>query len=392
MIAPEMHGSEYFGFTQERNELTTQHGPRVIAHDIATIGPDGLAALLRRRFNVVDISDPYQVLRDLITDGVIASRHEDDAEDVEEKLGDFRYISRNVPSTEDAIAQYRNFRSGSVLEFVNFRTPGVYPWRFTLPRDLYREVTLSRSAGMFEREVYPKFMKAQFAIVGMGVGSSIMQALVQHGAENVVCFDGGNIRLHDSNRQNGGMLAIGMNHARHAVEDALLFNPWGNYVAHERNVELDVHGKLVDLPILQQADVVIEEVDALHIKQVIRQQVQRPIFMFTDLGFASARRFDQLDPISAQNPFGLTDDEREELRRMHLSKYAGVPTERKTYFASKMIGSLSPSFIEAQTRIAREGGVFWYQPKASADRTANLVMKTMQAFFRGEQIPSYLLD
>ncbi len=258
-----------------------------------------------------------------------------------------------------------------------------------LPYDQMREIVFSRNKGIFTKDAYERLRTTKIAIIGAGVGFSIAEVLMWLGAENLTVIDGGTVAPHDTQRlPSSGVHSYGLNHATHFLQRALDFFPYGNYKAYSQNLGLEDASDTVSLhKVLEWVGlegIVLEEIDQLYLKGIIREKSNSPVFMGTDISLAGANQIH----FPGSTLFGgrLTPDDMVMLEEMY---YQGkeLPQNIKTIIAGKMIGHfMTHDFQSAVGAVVADGHNFWPQSGIAARLSSAIVGAAIMEYLEGSDI------
>lgn len=179
-----------------------------------------------------------------------------------------------------------------------------YPWRGTLVHVLeekaFRQVRTSRNRNLITEEEQRKFADAVVGIAGLSVGNSIALAIVlQGGANRIRLADFDLLSLSNVNRVRASIADLGANKAEMTARQIFEIDPYAEVeIFAEGLTESNVARFFEGPPPL---DVVIDEIDDLAVKCIIREQAKRlglPVVMAADNGdngVVDIERYD-LDP------------------------------------------------------------------------------------------------
>jgi len=175
------------------------------------------------------------------------------------------------------------------------------PWSNTLSRILDEEdfqlVRTARNRNLINQEEQDKFYNSTIGIGGLSVGSSVALALVlQGGAKHIKLADMDRLALSNTNRVLAGINNLGNLKVEMAAQRLYEINP---YIT----IEIFPEGLTVENieSFCQDLDIIIDELDNLAIKYLIREQARKhhlPVVMAADNGdnaVVDIERYD-LDP------------------------------------------------------------------------------------------------
>jgi molybdopterin/thiamine biosynthesis adenylyltransferase len=180
-----------------------------------------------------------------------------------------------------------------------------YPWRAALVHVLedasFQRVRTSRNRNLITEEEQRRFSDATVGIAGLSVGNSVALAIVlQGGANRIRLADFDLLALSNINRIRAGVTELGVNKAEMTARQIFELNPYAQ-------VELFTEGLTPEniAGFFEGLDLVIDEIDNLAVKCLIREQARRlklPVVMAADNGddgVVDIERYD-LDP---ETPF-----------------------------------------------------------------------------------------
>lgn len=225
----------------------------------------------------------------------------DDYEEQQRELFGVQNPSRvYVPGFEDAFQTH--YRSLSAEKPIPEHGRWVYfPWRYLaahiLPEEEYRLVRTARNQNLITKEEQEKFYNATVGIGGLSVGSSVAFALaLGGGCKRMKLADMDRLALSNTNRVLAGADRLGMLKVEMAARTIYEINPYA---------EIEVHPEGLSPENIEQffsgLDIVIDELDNLAIKYLIREQAKKhriAVVMAADNGdnaVVDVERYD-LDP------------------------------------------------------------------------------------------------
>ncbi|MBM3261681.1 hypothetical protein FJY93_04675 [Candidatus Kaiserbacteria bacterium] len=180
-----------------------------------------------------------------------------------------------------------------------------FPWRNTashiLPESEYHLVRTARNQNLITRDEQEKFYNATIGIAGLSVGSSVAFALaLSGGPRRMKLADMDRLALSNTNRILCGADRLGILKVEMAARTIYEVNPYAQIELHSEGLTPDN----IDA-FFEGLDIIIDEIDDLSVKYLIRQQAQKrriAIVMAADNGdnaVVDIERFD-LDP---ETPF-----------------------------------------------------------------------------------------
>jgi hypothetical protein len=180
-----------------------------------------------------------------------------------------------------------------------------YPWLSKIVHTLHEEdfflVRTARNRNLINLEEQKKFYNAKIGIGGLSVGSSVAYALtLQGGPKDVKLADMDRLALTNTNRVLSGIDNLGTLKVEMAARFMYQINPYMNITLYPQGLTEDNIEEFVS-----DRDVLIDELDNISIKYLIREQAKRhkiPVVMGADNGdnaVVDIERYD-LDP---ETPF-----------------------------------------------------------------------------------------
>lgn len=162
-----------------------------------------------------------------------------------------------------------------------------YPWKktlvHTLSEDAFTAVRISRNHNLILKEEEEILSRATIAIAGLNVGNPGALCLAQEGVGKKFSFaDNDVLGLSNLNRFRAGLPDLGVNKAVLSARQAYEINPYLNIAVYP----LGVNPNNLDA-FLKDANVLIEEMDALPLKILIREEAKKrrmPVIMVTGNG------------------------------------------------------------------------------------------------------------
>ncbi|HAL24175.1 MAG: ThiF domain-containing protein [Candidatus Wolfebacteria bacterium GW2011_GWE1_48_7] len=166
-----------------------------------------------------------------------------------------------------------------------------------LPDAVHQELRTARNKNLITKEEQEKFYNYTVAIAGLSVGSHPALAIAtMGGAKKIKIADADEVSGPNLNRLRYDCSTLGKNKAHLVANHILQLNPYGEVEMYD----MGVTPENIDA-FLEGADVVIEEVDFLPMKIMLREAAKKkglPLIMATDNGdgvIVDVERYD-LDP------------------------------------------------------------------------------------------------
>lgn len=177
-----------------------------------------------------------------------------------------------------------------------------FPWLFTLVHILedekFQTVRTARNKNLINAEEQKKFYESTIGIAGLSVGNSVILAIVlQGGAKHIRLADFDALALSNLNRIRSGIDNLGLNKAQITARQIYLLNPYTTIDIFSEGLTPDNIHKFFEGP--PKLDIVIDEIDQLALKCLIREQAKRlriPVVMAADNGdngVVDIERYDQ---------------------------------------------------------------------------------------------------
>ena len=166
-----------------------------------------------------------------------------------------------------------------------------YPWMATLVHILedqaFQKVRMARNRNLITEEEQKKFYNSIIGIAGLSVGNSVALSLVlQGGGRHMRLADFDSLALSNLNRIRGGIDVLGIKKTEVTARQIYLLNPYAKLelfseglTKNNMNHFMNHEGKKLD--------VIIDEVDNMAIKCLIREQTSKlriPLVMAADNG------------------------------------------------------------------------------------------------------------
>lgn len=240
----------------------------------------------------------------LLKEGFIKQTSDDYEEQQRELFGIKNPSKVYAPGFEEAFQEH--YRSLSVARPLSHDGRWAYfPWRYLvahiLPEEDYRLVRTARNQNLITKEEQEKFYNATIGIGGLSVGSSVAFAIaLGGGGRRMKLADMDRLALSNTNRVLAGADQLGMLKVEMAARTIYEINPYAEIELHPEGLSPDNIEQFFD-----GLDVVIDELDNLAVKYLIREQAKKrriAVVMAADNGdnaVVDIERYD-LDP---ETPF-----------------------------------------------------------------------------------------
>ncbi len=162
-----------------------------------------------------------------------------------------------------------------------------YPWLSSIVHVLddedFQSVRMARNRNLINKEEQEKFYNSTIGVAGLSVGNSVILAMVlQGGAKNIKIADHDRLVLSNTNRIRTSVRNLGLPKTVMTARQIYEINPYANVEIfseglNPHNIEEFFEG----------LDVVIDEIDNLAVKYLIREQAKKQkiaVVMATDNG------------------------------------------------------------------------------------------------------------
>lgn len=153
-----------------------------------------------------------------------------------------------------------------------------YPWLSTLvhvlEEDAFFKVRTARNQNLISEREQEKFYHAVVGIGGLSIGNSVALAIVlQGGARRIRLADNDRLALSNLNRIRGGVEFLGLRKVEMAARQIYELNPYARVEPFPEGLtKRNIHKFFAGPPKL---DVVIDELDNLAVKYLIREQARK---------------------------------------------------------------------------------------------------------------------
>jgi hypothetical protein len=224
-------------------------------------------------FDLSKVSD-QKILKSLIDEGKLLHATDDYEEELTELFG---VNNPNLVYTPDFRKLVLNY-----IQELNTALPSwkqgrwvYYPWRsliaHVLIEDDFFKVRTARNKNLINQAEQEKFYNSTAGIGGLSVGSSIAYALVlQGGPKNIKLADMDKLALSNTNRVLAGVDSLGVLKVEMTARRMYEVNPYMNIEVFPEGINKDnIESFFSGL------DIVIDELDNLAVKFLIRQQAKK---------------------------------------------------------------------------------------------------------------------
>ncbi|TSC82105.1 MAG: dinucleotide-utilizing protein [Parcubacteria group bacterium Gr01-1014_20] len=176
-----------------------------------------------------------------------------------------------------------------------------FPWLSTLvhilEEDDFQKVRTARNRNLITEEEQSKFYNSTIGVAGLSVGNSVALAIVlQGGGKRVKLADHDRLALSNTNRIRVGVENLGLLKAEMTAREIYAVNPYAQVEIFKDGLTKENIEKFFD-----GLDIIIDEIDNLAVKYLIREQAQKrklAVVMAADNGdngVVDIERYD-LDP------------------------------------------------------------------------------------------------
>lgn len=208
----------------------------------------------------------------------------------------YKFISNHE---EDCAAFKKEYLNGKTMEGDGewFYFPYTKNLIHYLPDAVHQELRTARNKNLITKEEQEKFYNYRVAIAGLSVGSHPALAIAtMGGARTIKIADADEVSGPNLNRLRYDCSTLGKNKAHLVANHILQLNPYADVHIYDKGVTPENMDEFLD-----GVDVVIEEVDFLPMKVMLREAAKKkglPLIMATDNGdgvIVDVERYD-LDP------------------------------------------------------------------------------------------------
>ncbi|MFZ1075094.1 MAG: ThiF family adenylyltransferase [Minisyncoccia bacterium] len=224
-------------------------------------------------FDFSDLKDRTR-FETLVAEGAIKRISDDYEEQQRELFGVRNPVRVYAPGFEDAFQEYYRALAADSPHSHHGRW-AYFPWRYLaahiLREDEYFLVRTARNQNLITKEEQKKFYDATIGIGGLSVGSSVALAIaLGGGGKRMKLADMDRLALSNTNRVLAGADRLGMLKVEMAARTIYEINPYA---------ELELYSDGLTSENLEQffqgLDIVIDEIDNLAVKYLIREQAKK---------------------------------------------------------------------------------------------------------------------
>ncbi|PJE75558.1 hypothetical protein COV04_03970 [Candidatus Uhrbacteria bacterium CG10_big_fil_rev_8_21_14_0_10_48_11] len=177
-----------------------------------------------------------------------------------------------------------------------------FPWMATIVHILeeapFQKVRTARNRNLITAEEQQKFYEAVVGVAGLSVGNSVALAIVlQGGAKHIRLADHDALALSNTNRVRAGVADLGLPKVEVSARQIYLLNPYATVELFPEGLNPGNISDFFSGP--PKLDIVIDEVDNLAVKYLIREQAKQrrlAVVMAADNGdnaVVDVERYDQ---------------------------------------------------------------------------------------------------
>lgn len=150
-----------------------------------------------------------------------------------------------------------------------------FPWLSTishiLKEDAFQSVRTARNKNLINKDEQEKFYDAVVGIAGLSVGNSVALAIaLQGGAKHIKLADHDSLSLSNTNRVRAGVENLGVLKVEVTARQIYTLNPYAQIDIFPEGLTKDNMGDFFD-----GLDIVIDELDNLAVKYLIREQARK---------------------------------------------------------------------------------------------------------------------
>lgn len=257
-------------------------------------------------FDLKNIKDQH-ALKQLLKRGVITQIVNDFEEQLHELFAINNPTRVYTPTFENEFLEYKL----SLEKKASLETYGIwvyFPWNGAVVHILderdFQKVRTARNRYLITEAEQEKFYNSVIGIGGLSVGNSVILSVVlQGGGKHIKLADFDNLALTNLNRIRGSITHLGLNKVQMAARQIYELNPYAKLELfpeglNEKNIERFFNGGA-------KLDVVIDELDNIAIKFLIRQYAKKfkvPLVMGADNGDNAVVDIERYD-LNPKTPF-----------------------------------------------------------------------------------------
>lgn len=228
-------------------------------------------------------------------------------DDYEEELRECFQVTNPTlvytPDCETKFQEYKKGEEGQIPLWQHGRWV-YFPWNSTIAHilepDAFQQVRTARNQNLITKEEQKKFYDAVVGVAGLSVGNSVILSIVlQGGGGYMRLADNDRLALSNTNRVRAGVESLGVPKTDVTARQIYAINPHANLELFSYGLTKENIARFFEGP--PKLDVVIDEIDNLGVKYLIREHAKRlriPVIMATDNGdngMVDIERYD-LDP------------------------------------------------------------------------------------------------
>jgi molybdopterin/thiamine biosynthesis adenylyltransferase len=275
----------------------------------------------------------------------------------------------------------------NVFDKPEFQTGFEFPWNVNgafviggnerTTRETIYSSLVQDDPKLFTPEDFSKAGKLKVGVIGMGVGASVADSLLEFGVRDMRTIDGGDVLLHDFARfPNAGFPRVGMNHAEHWALRAYEMYPYGEFEYHKQNLGDGTNNTYARDTFLEGLDLVVEVVDNVPEKMQARKRAAElgvPVYMTTDVLMGSIMTYQPGEEEITVFP-RWTDEDHERINSEEKMDFVA-----KSELASKLVGPRADYWVTG----AREGRSNWSQNGSQTAASKVAMSYTLRRIVRG---------
>jgi molybdopterin/thiamine biosynthesis adenylyltransferase len=336
----------------------------------------------RRQLQPWGSDDPDQIRAEALSRGILVDKFPD--------------ILRNTAKRKRP-ADYWDEKPGLLETYVDvydrpaFQTGFEFPWNIrgafviggnerTTRETIYSSL-IQDDPRLFTPEDFNKAGQLKVGVIGMGVGASVADSLLEFGVRDIRAIDGGDVLLHDFARfPNAGFPRVGMNHAEHWALRAYEMYPYGEFTYHKQNLGDGNNKTYPRDEFLDGLDLVVEVVDNVPEKLRARQRAAElgvPVYMTTDVMMGSIMTYQPGEE-------GITVFPRwDDADREHIQSGEKMDFVEKSELAAKLVGPRADYWVTG----AREGRSNWSQNGSQTAASKVAMAYTIRRIVRDQPVP-----
>lgn len=330
--------------------------------------------------------DPEQIRIEAMERGILIDKFPDILKDVAKRKWNPRYTPDFFEENPHLLQRYV-----TVFDRPQFQTRFEFPWTtdgaFVIgsneqtTRETIYSSLVQDDPRLFTSQDFEGAGQLKIGIIGMGVGASVADALIEFGVRHIDAIDGGNVILHDFARfPNAGLPRIGKNHAELWAQRAYEMYPFGDFNYYKQFIGDGSNGTIDRRDFIRGHDIIVEVVDNPLEKLLDREEAAEqcvPVYMTTDVLMGSIMTR-QLGIKGVSVFSGWNDNDRERMRSGEKMDFV-----EKSKMAQKIVGSRADYWVEG----ALKGRSNWSQNGAQTAASKVAMAYTLRRIVRGLPIP-----